>query len=67
MATKERINFGKLTDQQAAFLEVNEWYLEADIGDEDRIRVVYPKLLAVSKWFSRRWNPVKWEFIRPIN
>jgi hypothetical protein len=63
--TRETIDFGKLTDQQTAFLECVEWHLEAFPGDVDRLRVVYPTIKAVSRWFSRNWKPITWDFIRP--
>lgn len=59
------IDFGKLTDQQIAFLGCVEWHLEAHTGDEERLRTVYPKLRQVGRWFSARWHTIPWDFIRP--
>lgn len=65
IAMKETINFGKLTDQQTAFLETVPWHLEQWPGDDDRLRVVWPSLGQFGRWFSRHWPTVSWDFIRP--
>ena len=59
------IRFGKLTDQNIAFLECVEWHLEAWPYDDDRLRVVYPGLKQRSRWFSRSWASIGWDFIKP--
>ena len=61
------INFGKLTDQQIAFMESVPWHLE-QWGEEPahrRLRTVFPSLSQTGRWFSDEWPVVPWEFVRP--
>jgi hypothetical protein len=64
-APRSGINFGRLTDSQVGFLETVPWHLEGWFGDDSRLRVVYPSLGMTSRWFSREWPVIGWEFIRP--
>ncbi len=63
--SKTTINFGVLTDDQITLLEGVTWNLEGYPGDDRRMRVVYPELRQCSRWFSREWESIAWDFIKP--